>query len=183
MSEPAPADERFVTQQQLAEYLRLTPGGPAATSADLSDDLDAALEITESRVGPLASAGRTYRVRPSGVHLVLPATHLVEVTAVQDPDGVEVDVATLEVNALSGIVTLPHRPARRDRPYLVSATTRDHGKAVAKAVKLIAAHLHGMRATDGGRGSSQFMQSPADSPAPRGFAIPRAAEELLEEFE
>ncbi|EYR64673.1 hypothetical protein N866_07165 [Actinotalea ferrariae CF5-4] len=182
MSEPTPADERFVTLQELASYLRLTAGADA-TSQELSDDLDAALEIAENRVGPLASAGRTYRVFPSGAHLVLPATHLTAITAVQDPDGAEVDVATLEVNATSGIVTLPHRPARRDRPYLVSVTTRDHGKAVAKAVKLIAAHLRGMRSTDGGRGASQFMQSPTDTPAPRGFAIPRAAEELLEEFQ
>ncbi|NCT90250.1 hypothetical protein GXB85_04685 [Cellulomonas sp. APG4] len=182
MSEPPPADERFVTQAELATFLKMTPTHEEATSALLSEVLDAALEQVELRVGPLVSASQTYVVYPNGRNLVLPATHLVSVGTVTDPHGNVVDADLIDTNLLSGIVTVPSTVAGK---WTVQATTREHGASLKQAVKIIAAHLWESqrgRAGGGARAGAYTAAADADPTPKMGFALPRRALELIKPF-
>lgn len=174
-----------VALDELADFLNAEQLKTAGPDRDqLQEVLDAAIEQVEDRVGPLDSAVVQYKVHATGKSLVLPTTHLSSVTAVTDPDGVAVPLEDLDLNLLSGIVTLRTAARSRRGAYTVAATPRGGAASVRLAVKIIASHLWEVK-RGSAAGGGRFAQPVADAtPAPgRGFAIPSRAAQLLAPFE
>lgn len=182
MSEPTP--EAFVTPAELAEWMN----APQLAADDkLTEALAAALEWTADKVGPLEAVARAYTVWPSGRSLVLTDSHLTSVSSVVDPDGTTVDVPASRVNLLAGVIEVNQRGRLKDGPWTVTATTREHGDAVKLAVKIIASHLYEVHRGRAGNPTVQAAMAavtPVGDPddAPRGFAIPARAAQLLKPF-
>jgi hypothetical protein len=173
----------FVTPTQMAEFLKITAAG-AGEMDNVTECLAAALEWAQSIVGELTGAAVTYQVTANRDALVLPVTHLQEVLEVFDPSGNQVVPAAVDV--LSGIVWVPNamvlgRP-QFTSTWQVRARAREHGESVALAVKIVASHLytlHRGRATGFLPGVKPAGEDPA---APRGFAVPKRALELITPF-
>lgn len=147
----------------------------------LDEVLAATLEIVGDMVdASLETGARAFTVRPNGHNLVLPMTHLdvTQPVIVTDPHGRELTPAEVDVNHLSGIVTV-----RRAVPgaWKVSATPREGSAAIDLAVKIIAGHLWEVQRVRGGvRGA--VMGGADDAPSGVGFAIPRRAAQLLKPY-
>lgn len=181
-----PSDSTLVTVKDLANFinaptyvddLKIEPG------RTLAESLAAAVEWVETQVGPLDSVTRDYTVYPSGRALVLPDTHLVAVTAIADPDGRAVTIPA-DVNRLAGVITFPGR--LRGGEWTVTATSREHGSAVALAVKIIAAHLFDVKRGGSNDGPRAEIFNPVNGGQPgggrTGFAVPSRAVQLLAPF-
>lgn len=180
MSETPVAPQQFVTLKELAQFLKQPALADGDQADQLQEVLDASIENVESRTGPLVGASPVFRVHASGKNLVLPATHLTEVTEIRDPDGVLVPLEYAELNLLSGIVTL--RSTSRRGAYTVTAKTRDGAVSLRLAVKIIASHLWETQ-RGSAAGASRFVTPNADDgPVRMGFAIPARAAELIAPF-
>lgn len=149
--------------------------------------------------GPLGGASRTFTAYPSGRQLVLPAVHLLAVTALTDPDGNPVDLDPSRVNLLSGIIDLPYggegasHGGRRHygvtgRPWTVTATfAADIPEDLRLAVLIIAGHLwQTQRVAGQGEGRQPgFGGTGGGAPTAggsTGFAIPNRAQTLMEPY-
>lgn len=173
-----------VTVDELADFMKAPSLKTAGPDRDLlQETLDAAIEVVEHRVGPVDSATPTFKVHANGKHLVLPATRLTNVTAITDPDGVDVPLEQAELNLLSGIVTL--RSASRRGAYTVAVSTRESSASLRQAVKIIASHIWDVqRGSAAGGNRPGFVQPATDGTVVgRGYAIPSRAAELLAPFE
>lgn len=183
MSETPAEDLRPVTLSELAAWMNAPS---LATDEALGEALDSALEWVTEEVGPIKSVAREYVVWPSGHSLVLNDDHLVSVTSIEDPDGNAVDVPAKRVNLLAGVIAVQPRGKLADGPWLVTATTREHGASVRLAVKIIASHLYdvkrGRAATGSAAGILANAQPVGDGTRGTGYAIPRRAEHLLAPF-
>jgi hypothetical protein len=185
MTEPTPpteGDDWFVTPSDLGRWM-----GGVAVDDKLHEALGAALEWTAEQIGPLDNVARPYSVWPSGRHLVLPDDHIEEVVSITDPYGVVTDVPPQRINLLAGVIELNTAGALRSGPWTVVAKTRKHHHSVALAVKIIASHLyevHRGRAVNSATQAVMGGVTPVGDPdgAPKGFAIPRRAAELLAPF-
>lgn len=185
MSEQVPEDTRFVTREQFAQYLRLTPENAHTVSALLDEDLDTALAAVVRRLGPLQAAEAPYEVYSTNCSLILERGGFTAVGTVTDPDGNVVPVDRLDVDAAVGIVRVPRAVPGT---WTVRATNVQHDAATLKSiVKIIASHLwdaHGGGSPEGGR---RFTRPVVDGqPAPRdnrrGFAFPARAEDLVNDL-
>lgn len=174
-----PAELSLVTVPSFLDFLHLTDVDEV-TRRRLTEALTAATEWVEQQVGPLGNAAVTYTVFPSGRYLVLPDTHFVDVASVTGPDGRPVDVDPAGLNLLAGVIEFGHRLPRG--PYEVVATTREHGEAVATAVKVIASHLYDLHRGTLTDARAALMEPVADTAGRTGFAIPRRALDLLRPF-
>ncbi|MCP2265569.1 hypothetical protein ACFQHV_00995 [Promicromonospora thailandica] len=187
MSEPAPeVTTPFVSLDALVEWMRAGQLTNEQKRA-LQECLDAALEWTTDKVGPLEDVARTYEVWPSGRSLVLPDTHLVAVTEVRDPDGNLVEVPARRINRLAGVIEVAARGRIITGTWTVVAQARSHGSSVRLAVKIIASHLFDTqrgRATNVATAGLMGGATPVGDPSgvPKGFAIPSRAAELLKPF-
>lgn len=183
MSEPPVEDARPVTLADLATWMN---AAAYATDDALDEALNAALEWVTDQVGPIESVARQYVVWPSGHSLVLNDDHLVSVESIEDPDGNTVDVPAKRVNLLAGVIEVQPRGRITRGPWLVSATTRNHGDSVRMAVKIIASHLfdvhRGRAAAGSAAGYLANAQPVGDGTMGTGYAIPRRAEHLLAPF-
>lgn len=181
-----PSDSTLVTVRALADFID-APGYADDVRTEpgrtLKEALDAAVEWVETQIGPLDSAARDYTVYPDGRSLVLPDTHLLEVSAITAPDGSDVAVPD-DVNRLAGVITFPARLRRGE--WTVTATTREHGASVALAVKIIAAHLFDVKRGASSAGPRTDIFNPVGGDTltggSSGFAIPRRAAQLLAPF-
>lgn len=176
MSEPAP-ETPFVSLDELTTHL--TAAAVGDEQEQLQDHLDATLEWVAERVGPLTGVAQEYAVFADGRHLVLPATHLVTIVSVTDPNGR--DVTPRMVDRLAGIV---HVSLAVPGEWTVTASTRAHGKAVRLAVLIIASHLWETKRGRGAGGPRAAMMATGIEPASSGsgYAIPHRAADLLRPF-
>lgn len=169
----------IVSLVEQANFMNAPSLATGSKAPVLQEALDAAHEWVEDKVGPLDSAARSYRVYVAGRSrtVVLPVTHVEEIVTITDPSGEVVTVdANRDVNYLAGIIELP-RTARGSWQFEVR--TRDTKAAFILAVKIIAEHLYGtQRGSDTSRGGMQAQ--PSD--APRGFAIPHRAAQIIEPY-
>jgi hypothetical protein len=184
MSEQPVEDLRPVTLSELAAWMNAPS---LATDNDLGEALDSALEWVTEEVGPIESVARQYVVWPSGHSLVLNDDHLEAVTAIEDPDGTVVEVPAKRINLLAGVIEVQPRGRLTAGPWLVTATTREHGASVRQAVKIIASHLYEVKRGRAAAGSAASYlanaQPVGDGTLGRGYAIPRRAEHLLAPFQ
>ncbi|MGN8245240.1 hypothetical protein ACTHAM_002359 [Cellulomonas soli] len=180
MSEPTPGAP-FVTVQAVADHMRMTLSADEGELAKLTEHTASALEWAVSEVGPLGEVSQTIDVQQSGRYLVLPMTHLAEVTSVIDPSGAEVAVTAAQVDRLAGIITVPHL---RAGDWRVAVRTDQQRASVSLAVKIVAAHLWETQRGKGDPQRRQMMAGQDDQLAPTrvGFAVPRRAAQLIAPF-
>lgn len=167
-----------VTLADQARFQRINLAGlDEDEEANLQEALDVAIEHVEKLCGPVASAERTYQVRPKRTKLVLPVTMVTTVTEVTDPDGNVIEPEDVDLEA--GIITLPTWPVSQ-KAWTVTATTGDDVKALERAVKIIASHLYAdHRGGAGLPGGRAYPTGSEDTVSPMGFSIPRRAAELM----
>jgi len=167
-----------ITTQDLAEHLGMTGDAPA----DLQLFLDAAIKVVEGRCGPLEQRPVTLRCRPNGRNLVLPATNLLQVSAVRDPSGQTVDVTAADVNLLAGIVPVPCvRPGWWEVDVVTGNTETPPDLKL--AVFVVASHLYELKRGRAGRPQAYFGGENSDTQdVPRGFAVPARAAELMRPY-
>lgn len=168
------------TAADLATFMHLSAGHAADVDALLDEVLSAAVEWAVSKVGPLGLATQTVTAYPSGRSLVLPVTHLSEVVAVTDPAGAAVPLSTVQVNLLSGIVTVPYS---RKGQWTVQVTTEQQSASIGLAIKIVAKHLYEVHRARGAGARAAAYAAPPDEGVPgRGFAIPARAADLIAPF-
>lgn len=149
----------------------------------LTEALESAIEYVTDRVGRIDGASRPCRVWDAGRsnRIVLPLTHLEEVLTVTDPSGTEVTInSNTDVDFLAGIVDVP-RPVRGTWTFQVRG--QDTRYSIVLAIKIIAGHLwETQRGRAGARGQIMGQAEEPTAAAPRGFAIPARAAQLLEPY-
>lgn len=149
----------------------------------LVECLESAIEYVTDRVGSIDGAARNYRVHASAreTSIVLPVTHLEEVVSVRDPSGADVVInPDTDVDYLAGIVDVPNG-ARGNWTFTVRGA--DTRSSIALAIKIIAGHLwETQRGRAGARGAVYAQGEEPQAAAPRGFAIPARAAQLLEPY-
>lgn len=168
-----------LTVNDLAEHLGMSS---SQITDELQRFLDASIKVVEARCGPIEQKAATLRCRASGRNLVLPATRLVSVEAVRDPDGNTVTIRPGDVNLPAGIVPVP---TVRDGWWEVDVTTGAIGSApdLELAVFIVASHQYELKRGRSGRPQAyQGAENSDTQDVPRGFAVPARAAELMRPY-
>lgn len=171
----------------LADFKRhLNKTSPSTTDdEELQVVLDAASKWVERYIDtPLGGGSATYTAYADNYRLVLPVSRLASVTAITDPFGVDVPVASCYVDLSAGIVILPYTihlqgylQYRQNGAWIVSVTLASTVDADVKlAILIIAAHLW---STQRGAGTTPRAAQEALGPPQAGYAVPNRAIELL----
>jgi len=172
-----------VSVEEFAQHMNMTtPQAESSEYRKLAEHLDSAIENVEARVGPLSDVAQTYPVHASGKYLVLPVTHVTQVTTLVDPSGNTVTLNPANVDLLSGVITMPYS---RTGAWQVTASTREHAASVKLAVKIIAAHLWETQRGRGDATRAGMFGGGGDDTVPNtpiGFAVPSRAADLLAPF-
>lgn len=172
----------FVDLEDFKRYLRMTSAA-SGEDEDLTEALQAAIELVEHELGDTLTdtdGPRTFTVYPTGAFLLLPVTRLDEVVAVTDPAGEPVDLDTIGIDLLAGVLNLPRVPSGPRRPFTVEVEVPSHGASLRRAVKITAAHLQATSPRGGGSGRDRFTATPGtEEAALMGFALPRRAAQLI----
>jgi hypothetical protein len=169
-----------VSLQDFAEHLNYSLRDNDPKLPELQRTLAAAIDVVERRCGPMRTATSTLRLRPSGRYLVLSATHVTEVVQVRDPQGRVVQHDTARSNLAAGIIDvgLHHGPAAGGLWEVdISIDGSDVPDDLVLATLIIGSHLWETQRARSSR--PQAYQGEPGDVAPRGFAVPSRAAELM----